>query len=141
MFEEKTASDIADQVLLKLAQLQRKPISLEELSQLEQDIGNALAVSGGQEASKIVPDVRLRKGIQELEKGSPAQTRAGLGGGVAGGILGGGAGMIINALSRGRAKAPLGLLSAIPGAMAGYGFGKEKQRRKELREVLGTHVK
>jgi len=132
---KKTASAIADTVLLKLAQL-----SEGDIEDLTEDIGTQLAVYGGQQAAQVVPPGALRRRIAALEEGSPSQTLAGLGGGLGGAAAGAGLGMLTSRIAKGPRGGRYGALSGIPGALAGYAYFKDRQRRKELQELLKAHL-
>lgn len=131
---EKKASDIADQVLSKLA------LDPKSREQLVDDIGNRIAVFGGEDASELAPPGELRRQIAQIGEGSREQLLHGLGGALGGGAMGAGIGALTSAIALGKNRAALGTLSGIPGALAGYGVFKDRQRRKELRDLLDKNA-
>jgi hypothetical protein len=128
---KKTASQIADEVLEKVSALQRK-----DVPELAEDLGTQMAVYGPEAAAGAVPSELLKRRIREIESGSDKQTLVGLGGGAAGGLLGGGFGALTTGLAKGKKFAPVGAVSAIPGALLGYGYLKDLQRKRELKKAL-----
>ena len=128
--EEKTASHVADRVLLrcKLASL-----NSDELDELAKDLQKQVQVHG----PGTVQQRELRKALKVVQQESNRQTFAGLGGGVLGGAAGSAGGAILMALLRGREHARLGAgLGIAPGAIAGFFGGKQLQQRRELADVL-----
>jgi 3-dehydroquinate synthetase len=132
--EEKTASRLADRVLLrcKLASL-----SQDELSELAHDLQQQTAVHGVDAASRVLPHKHLRNLLQEVQKESHKQTLMGFGGGAIGGVAGGASGAALAALIRGRSHALTGgLLGILPGSIGGYVLGKRLQQHRELSDRL-----
>lgn len=132
--EEKTAADLADDVLLrcKLAAL-----SQEELEELARDLQEQTAVHGPEAASGILPRKNLRSLLQDVQRESQKQTLMGLGGGALGGVAGGAGGALLAAIARGKQHALTGgLLGTIPGAIGGYVLGKRLQQHRELSDRL-----
>jgi len=128
---QKTASQIADEVLTKLGTLQRK-----DVPELAEDLTTQMAIYGPDAAAAAVPAGALRKRIREIEGGSDTQTLLGLAGGAGGGLLGAGFGALTTGLAKGRKAAPFGTLSGIPGALLGYEYLKNLQRKRELEKAL-----
>ncbi|MCP4601279.1 MAG: hypothetical protein GY847_12275 [Proteobacteria bacterium] len=132
--KKKTAAAIADTVLHKLA------MSDAQREEFVRDVGNHLAVYGGQDASEIVPPGALRKRIEEISQGSSKQLQHGLLGAAGGAVSSAGLGMLAATLAGGKSQAGWGALSGLPGGLAGYGYYKDRQRRNELREALDKHT-
>ena len=128
---QKTASQIADEVLKKVAALQRK-----DVPELAQDLQTQMAIYGPDAAAGAVPSDALKKRIREIESGSDPQTLMGIGGGIGGGLLGAGFGALTTGLAKGRKVAPFGAISGIPGALLGYQYLKGIQRKRELEKAL-----
>lgn len=132
--EEKTAADLADEVLLrcKLAALSR-----EELEELAHDLQEQAAVHGPDAASEVLPRKNLRSLLRDVQQESQHQTLMGLGGMVAGGVAGGAGGALLAALIRGKEHAlPGGLTGMLPGSIGGYLLGKRFQQHRELSDRL-----
>ena len=116
----------------KEAALQRK-----DIEELAGDLTTQMGLYGPDAAAEAVPTRKLKQKIREIEAGSDAQTLSGLAGGAGGGLLGAGMGALTTGLARGRAFAPLGMLSGVPGALLGYQYLRDLQRKNELRKLLG----
>lgn len=125
----KTASSIAESVLTKLAALHRKlpPAKHEEYVE---DLANQMALG----RKDVIPPSAAR--LKEILHGTHGQSLAGVAGAAGGGLLGAGLGAASMAWRRGGRAAPLGLFMGIPGGVSGYLYGKNLQRKKELREYI-----
>lgn len=133
---KKTAQEIADDVLFRLGDLQRKRprLSSEEIKELQHDIGDQITFLGGEQAAQVIPQLGSR--VREIGQGTPEQLRKGIGGALIGSGLGAGTGLLLSRLSKGEASVPYAALSMIPTGFLGYGIGKGYQQRKELLDLL-----
>lgn len=133
-WKEKTAGQLADQVLLrcKLASL-----SSEELSELAEDLQTQMGVHGDEAAQTALPHPALRGILEDAKKDNRRKTLAGLGGGALGGLAGGAGGALLAAITRGKEYAlPAGILGTIPGSIGGYLFGKHLQQRQDIAGLI-----
>lgn len=126
----KTAAQDAYAAWQKTA-LQRK-----EVEELARDLGEQMSVYGLPSTLEALPSQALKRRVQEVEAGSDAQTLAGIGGALGGGAAGAGIGALTTGLAKGRHAAPFGALSGIPGALLGFSYFKDLQRRRELEKAL-----
>ena len=112
-----------------------------EVTNLRDDISNTATHRDPVAASQIVPEGALRNRVKGIVTGnSLPQVLGGGAGAVGGGLLGAGMGALTAGLSRGRKYAPVGLLSAIPGAIGGYYAGHNKVTRSQLLETLSEDL-
>lgn len=120
--------------------LQRNDFSPEILRQLQNDLANQIYMYGPEEAAQVVPSGDIRKKIKTIAKGGPEQRIGGGIGALGGGLLGAGAGALVTGLAKGKAKAPLGLLGGIPGAIGGYGLGRRAVMDRQLLSMLDEEL-
>jgi hypothetical protein len=123
------ASDIAETVLTKLAALHRK-LPPEKHEEYVKDLADQMALG----RKEVIPPSAAR--LKEILHGTHRQSLAGVAGAAGGGLLGAGVGAASMAWRRGGRSAPLGLFMGIPGGVSGYLYGKNLQRKKELREYI-----
>jgi hypothetical protein len=128
--EEKTASDLADAVLLRC---KYAAINQDELRELANDLQKQVQLYGPDSISQN----NLRESLKPLTQDSSKQTLMGLGGGLAGGIAGSLGGAALSRTLWGKPHTRFGaLMGLVPGTLSGYALGKQWQQRRELSDIL-----
>ncbi len=120
----------------RMLPLQRKSPATSTLKRLRNDLSHKMTMHGADEATQVVPPGYVRDRMQEIDEGNAEQQIGGAIGATGGGLLGAGAGALLTGLAKGKKGAKWGLLGGIPGAITGYGVGRQGVADRQLLTML-----